>query len=101
MPEYVILSNKVPFKVIDYNKERKMTDTKKKVDGSFYDRWSDDEDEDEVKCEVCDTTCMDHTSNKGRGSNSPCVECGENRCKHCSCECVENLKIPLLLPSNQ
>ena len=48
-----------------------------------------DEEEEEQRCEGCGTTCLDHTSNKGRGSESPCEECGETRCKFCPCECEE------------
>ena len=47
------------------------------------------EEEDELTCDGCGTTCLDHTSNKGRGSESPCEECGETRCKFCPCECEE------------
>jgi len=47
---------------------------------------TDDEDE---ECEACGTTCLDHTSNKGRGSEYPCEECGDTRCKNCPCECEE------------
>tara|TARA_R110002020_G_scaffold248398_1_gene462414 strand:+ start:194 stop:481 length:288 start_codon:yes stop_codon:yes gene_type:complete len=46
--------------------------------------------EKEDRCASCGTTCLDHTSNKGRGSESPCKECGEYRCKYCPCECGEN-----------
>ena len=48
-----------------------------------------DEEEEEQKCDGCGTTCLDHTSNKGRGSESPCEECDETRCKLCPCECEE------------
>lgn len=48
------------------------------------------ETEDEDACDSCGTTCLDHKSNKGRGSESPCKECGENRCNYCPCECGEN-----------
>lgn len=41
------------------------------------------------ECASCGTTCLDHTSNKGRGSESPCSSCEELRCKHCPCECDE------------
>ena len=53
---------------------------------------SDDEseEEDEQTCDGCGTTCLDHTSNKGRGSESPCEECEETRCKLCPCACEEN-----------
>ena len=50
---------------------------------------ADEEEEDEQTCDGCGTTCLDHTSNKGRGSESPCEECGETRCKFCPCECEE------------
>ena len=43
----------------------------------------------ENTCASCGTECLDHTSNKGRGSESPCSVCEENRCKHCPCECEE------------
>ena len=46
--------------------------------------------EDEQTCDGCGTTCLDHTSNKGRGSESPCEECEETRCKLCPCACEEN-----------
>jgi hypothetical protein len=39
------------------------------------------------ECDCCGTTCIDHTSNKGRGSQSPCKYCKETRCKYCPCEC--------------
>lgn len=39
------------------------------------------------QCMNCGTTCLDHTSNKGRGSESPCEDCEEHRCKYCPCEC--------------
>ena len=48
---------------------------------------SDDDEDDDDNCAACGTTCLDHTSNKGRGSESPCLKCGENRCKYCPCEC--------------
>jgi len=41
----------------------------------------------ELECACCGTTCLDHTSNKGRGSESPCEKCDELRCKYCPCEC--------------
>ena len=41
----------------------------------------------EDKCAACGTTCLDHTSNNGRGSESPCGCCEELRCKYCPCEC--------------
>ena len=41
-------------------------------------------------CAACGTTCLDHTSNKGRGSESPCEKCGDLRCKYCPCECDED-----------
>ena len=43
--------------------------------------------EDEECCHSCGTTCLDHTSNKGRGSEEACPVCKEIRCKHCPCEC--------------
>jgi len=43
--------------------------------------------DEESECASCGTTCLDHTSNKGRGSESPCSSCEELRCKHCPCEC--------------
>jgi hypothetical protein len=46
----------------------------------------DQEEEDEC-CQSCGTTCLDHSSNKGRGSEEACPECKEIRCKHCPCEC--------------
>jgi len=49
-----------------------------------------EEKEDEQTCDGCGTTCLDHTSNKGRGSESPCEECEETRCKLCPCACEEN-----------
>ena len=48
------------------------------------------EEEDEQTCDGCGTSCLDHTSNKGRGSESPCEECEETRCKLCPCACEEN-----------
>ena len=47
-------------------------------------------DQEEQTCDGCGTTCLDHTSNKGRGSESPCEECEETRCKLCPCACEEN-----------
>tara|TARA_R100001244_G_scaffold98905_1_gene73843 strand:+ start:607 stop:1269 length:663 start_codon:yes stop_codon:yes gene_type:complete len=60
-----------------------------KVDGIPEFRCDDcqEELEEEEACTCCGTTCLDHTSNKGRGSEDPCSDCGENRCKHCPCEC--------------
>ena len=49
----------------------------------------EEKEEEEQKCDGCGTTCLDHTSNKGRGSESPCEECEETRCKLCPCECEE------------
>ena len=49
---------------------------------------SDDEEID-THCDSCGTTCLDHHANKNRGSESPCEECGENRCEHCPCDCEE------------
>jgi hypothetical protein len=47
-----------------------------------------EEEEDEC-CQSCGTTCLDHTSNKGRGSEAACPDCKEIRCKYCPCECKE------------
>jgi len=49
---------------------------------------STDEEEDE-RCFCCGTTCLDHTSNKGRGSEYPCETCGQ-RCKYCPCDCPDD-----------
>lgn len=45
--------------------------------------------EEDLHCDLCGTSCMDHTSNNGRGTESPCVDCEENRCKRCPCGCDE------------
>ena len=50
---------------------------------------STDEEEDE-RCFCCGTTCLDHTSNKGRGSESPCPICEEYRCSLCPCDCPDD-----------
>ena len=49
----------------------------------------EEEEEEEECCQSCGTTCLDHTSNKGRGSEEACPDCKEIRCKHCPCECEE------------
>ena len=48
-----------------------------------------EEEEEEECCQSCGTTCLDHSSNKGRGSEEACHDCTEIRCKHCPCECDE------------
>ena len=59
-------------------------------DWGDYEEEEEESDDEEDRCASCGTTCLDHTSNKGRGSESPCKECGEYRCKYCPCECGEN-----------
>tara|TARA_R110001606_G_scaffold290111_2_gene438065 strand:- start:97 stop:675 length:579 start_codon:yes stop_codon:yes gene_type:complete len=55
----------------------------------------EEDEEEEECCQSCGTTCLDHTSNKGRGSEEACPDCKEIRCKHCPCECVEEKEEPL------
>ena len=57
-------------------------------------------DKEEACCDGCGTTCLDHTSNKGRGSESPCPTCDETRCKHCPCECADEGDVPEDVPEN-
>ena len=47
----------------------------------------DSDEEEEQQCDCCGTTCLDHNSNKGRGSESPCPICEEYRCSLCPCDC--------------
>ena len=63
-------------------------------DGDNYDGFLDQYDfcaetssYEEGVCAACGTSCLDHTSNNGRGSESPCGCCEELRCKYCPCEC--------------
>jgi len=41
----------------------------------------------ELCCANCGTSCLDHRSNRGRGSEHPCEDCGEDRCVLCPCDC--------------
>ncbi len=68
----------------------RMFDTKYKVGRHFFDfRLKQDgiDYDDDLECECCGTTCLDHKANKGRGIESPCEECGEIRCGACACDC--------------
>lgn len=64
-----------------------LCDFEKKEIGDWGD-FEEEEEEDEC-CQSCGTTCLDHTSNKGRGSEAACPDCKEIRCKYCPCECKE------------
>jgi len=55
-------------------------------DQDYYDV-DEEDDEEDIFCACCGTTCLDHTSNKGNGSEYPCEICNEHRCKYCPCEC--------------
>jgi hypothetical protein len=50
---------------------------------------SDETDSEDLHCDSCGTSCMDHTSNRGFGTENPCEYCKENRCKHCPCDCED------------